>query len=115
MKLSKLLLIALVVGVVASFATPIFAQSWGGGSEGVFTEVQSKLTDAFKNTKIIFYVLGAFALIGVAFLAVSGKVHWKWFLGLLAALAVVAVAGGIVSYVTDVEGGAIALNDTLNG
>jgi len=60
----------------------------------------TKTVNVFKRVKAIVFVLGGFGLVAVAFLAIFGKVQWKWFAGLAVGLAVVAAAGAIIQYST---------------
>ena len=76
--------------------------------------VLEKVIAAFVDSKLVIFVIGGFGLIAVAFLAIFGKVHWKWFAGLLIGLAVVAGAGMVVDYATGDGGMQTNLSDTFS-
>ncbi len=78
---------------------------------GVFTAAYSKALQAFVGVKYIVFILGGFGLIGLAFFAIFGRIHWKWFAGLLVGLAAVAAAGMIVTYATGYK---IELGDSFS-
>lgn len=69
-------------------------------SQDAFSIAFNKVADAFVGAKQILFVIGGFGLIAIAFLAIFGKINWKWFTGLLVGLAIVAAAGMIVTYAT---------------
>ena len=76
----------------------------------------NKLVAVFKATKNIVFVLGGFGLIAVAFLAIFGKLQWKWFAGLATGLAILAAAGMAITYVTGASNSSAStgnLNDTF--
>ena len=57
-------------------------------------------------------------MVGLAFAAIFGKVKWSWLAALAVGLAIVAVAGAVVDYVTRANvnqqtGATPALGDTL--
>lgn len=57
-----------------------------------------KTRNVFEKVKSIIFVLGGFGLVAVAFLAIFGKVNWKWFAGLAVGLAILAAANAVVQY-----------------
>ncbi len=107
-KLSSVLTIALTFAFVL-LATNAMATS----SSDAFDIVQEKLIGAFTDSKLVIFIVGGFGLIAVAFLAIFGKVHWKWFAGLLIGLAVVAGAGMVVDYATGEGNMQTNLEDTF--
>ena len=86
-----------------------FAQVDGGG--GILTTVMKKLRNLFLSVRTIIFILGGFGLVVVAFLAIFGKINWKWFAGLAVGLAVLAAANAIVNYST---GDTMGVDDTIN-
>lgn len=73
----------------------------GGGDSGVFDQVLDRLLHAFQNVRNVIFVVGGFGLIGLGFAAIFGKVKWPWLAALACGLAIVALAGALVEYVTD--------------
>ena len=70
----------------------------------------TKTQHVFEKVKSIIFVLGGFGLVAVAFLAIFGKVNWKWFAGLAVGLAILAAANAVVQYSAGANAG---LNDTF--
>ena len=70
-----------------------------------------KTRNVFEKVKSIIFVLGGFGLVAVAFLAIFGKVNWKWFAGLAVGLAILAAANAIVQYSAGANAG---LSDTFD-
>ena len=70
----------------------------------------TKTRSVFEKVKSIIFVLGGFGLVAVAFLAIFGKVNWKWFAGLAVGLAILAAANAVVQYSAGANAG---LNDTF--
>ncbi len=99
-KYLKIFMMVAVIAVVFS-ATSAFAQS----DDNVFTTVLSKLMTTFKNVRNVIFVVGGFGLVGLGFAAIFGKVKWPWLAALACGLAIVALAGAMVDYVTDSESG----------
>ena len=93
-RLFSILAFSLIVGVIM-WAGPALA-SVGDVWETAF----SKVTDVFQNSRKMIFIVGGFGLIVLAFFAIFGKVNWKWFAALCVGLAIVAVAGLIIDYVT---------------
>ncbi len=109
-KLTSVLTVALTFAFV-TLATSAMAA--GLTSSSAFDIVLEKVIAAFTDSKLIIFVIGGFGLIAVAFLAIFGKVHWKWFAGLLIGLAVVAGAGMVVDYATGSGDMQTSLEDTF--
>ena len=66
----------------------------------VFNTVMDRMLATFQNARSVIFVVGGFGLIGLGFGAIFGKVNWKWLAALACGLAIVAVAGQVVDYVT---------------
>jgi type IV secretory pathway VirB2 component (pilin) len=66
----------------------------------VFTTVTDRMIRTFQNSRSVIFIVGGFGLIGLGFAAIFGKVNWKWLAALACGLAIVAVAGQVVDYVT---------------
>ena len=79
----------------------------------VFTTVNNKGKDLFKNVRTVVFIMGGFGLVGLAVAAIFGAVKWKWFASLAFGLAVVAVASSVIQYATG-KGGMVEA-DTLTG
>lgn len=71
----------------------------------------TKTRNVFEKVKSIIFVLGGFGLVAVAFLAIFGKVNWKWFAGLAVGLAILAAANAVVQYSAGTSAG---LQDTFS-
>ncbi len=110
-KLSSILTVALTFAFVM-LATNAMAGTTA--SSTAFDIVLEKVIAAFVDSKLVIFVIGGFGLIAVAFLAIFGKVHWKWFAGLLIGLAVVAGAGMVVDYATGDGDMQANLSDTFS-
>ena len=118
-KYFKYFLVVAIVALVFT-ATAGFAQDAGGG---VFNTIGSRMKNTFKNIQSIIFIVGGFGLIGLGFAAIFGKIKWPWLAALACGLAIVAVAGALVDYVTqDVDSaGTYESNpltsdfDTING
>ena len=126
-KYLKCALMLLAVAVVF-FVSPAFAQqAAGGGGNGaangnVFSTILARMLMTFRNARSVIFVVGGFGLIGLGFAAIFGKVNWKWLAALACGLAIVAVAGQVVDYVTRQDVAATATDvlgssygDTLSG
>ena len=70
----------------------------GNAEADVFGTAQSKLSNLFKQSKFVIFLIGGFGLIALAFQAIFGKLKWAWFAALAFGLATVAAAGGVVGY-----------------
>ena len=62
---------------------------------------KNKLIETFNHSRMVLLVIGGFGLIGIAFQAIFGKVKWTWFSSLAFGLAVIGIAGSLISYVSD--------------
>ena len=82
---------------VAFTATGASAATEAGN---VFSVAMARLVTTFQNSRSIIFIIGGFGLIGLGFAAIFGKVNWKWLAALATGLAIVAVAGQVVDYVT---------------
>lgn len=99
-KCLKYFIFIAVVALVFT-ATSVYAQS----GDSVFSTILSRLLNTFKNIRNVIFVVGGFGLVGLGFAAIFGKVKWPWLAALAAGLAIVALAGAMVDYVTKAEGG----------
>ena len=91
---------------IAFTATDVFAQESGsglGGGDNVFDTVTERMITTFKNVRAVIFIVGGFGLVGLGFAAIFGKVNWKWLAALAAGLAIVAIAGAVVDYVTQAD------------
>lgn len=66
----------------------------------VFATVIDRMLTTFQNSRSVIFIIGGFGLIGLGFAAIFGKVKWTWLAALACGLAIVAVAGQVVDYVT---------------
>lgn len=108
-------------GALAGAAAPAAGAAAGGGGGSVFTTITDRMLVTFQNSRSVIFIVGGFGLIGLGFAAIFGKVQWKWLAALACGLAIVAVAGQVVDYVTraDVssrfqEAGGAGFGDTLD-
>ncbi len=69
-------------------------------STNVFATITTRMLETFQNSRSVIFIVGGFGLIGLGFAAIFGKVQWKWLAALACGLAIVAVAGQVVDYVT---------------
>ena len=91
-KMLKYAMFALAIALVF-VATDASAQN-------VFTTITDRMVKTFQNSRSVIFIVGGFGLIGLGFAAIFGKVNWKWLAALACGLAIVAVAGQVVDYVT---------------
>ena len=85
----NLCVIALVVGICF----------WADAANAdVFGKLSSKASSTFTGVRQVVFVLGAFTLVAIAVGAIFGKINWKWFISLLVALVILALAGLIIKY-----------------
>ena len=119
---SALMLFAVATVFIAGTALASDAAAGGNNGGNVFTTILSRMLYTFRNARSVIFVVGGFGLIGLGFGAIFGRVNWKWLAALACGLAIVAVAGQVVDYVTrmnssmkanDVLGS--AYGDTLSG
>ncbi len=114
-KCLKYLVFAAVIGV-CFVAGDAMAQL--GGSNNVFDTILSRMVTTFKNVRSVIFVVGGFGLVGLGFGAIFGKVKWSWLAALAVGLAIVAIAGAVVDYVTQADsaqqaGDTSSFDDTL--
>jgi hypothetical protein len=108
---------------LAFVATDAFANNGTGGNvlggtNDVFGTILSRMVTTFQNVRAVIFVVGGFGLVGLAFAAIFGKVKWSWLAALAVGLAIVALAGAVVDYVTrgsvnQQVGNVPAFSDTL--
>lgn len=98
--MNRYLKIFLMFAVVALVFTATDASA-----QNVFSQILSKLLNTFKNVRSVIFVVGGFGLVGLGFAAIFGKIKWPWLAALACGLAVVALAGAMVDYVTDSDEG----------
>ena len=91
---------ALIAGIML-WAGDACASSTGSAWDTAF----NKVTEAFQYSRKMIFIVGGFGLVVLAFWAIFGKLHWKWFAALCVGLGIVAIAGMIIDYVT-VDGAA---------
>lgn len=96
--MNKILKYAMMSLAVAVMFTAVGAFAAGDGN--VFNTVLDRMLVTFRNSRSVIFVVGGFGLIGLGFAAIFGKVNWKWLAALACGLAIVAVAGQVVDYVT---------------
>ena len=92
-KLFSIMAMALVAGVML----------WAGDAfagDSAWTIAFDKVSEAFQYSRKMIFIVGGFGLIVLAFFAIFGKLNWKWFAALCVGLAIVAIAGLIIDYVT---------------
>ena len=92
-KLFSIMAMALVAGVML----------WAGDAfagNSAWTIAFDKVSEAFQYSRKMIFIVGGFGLIVLAFFAIFGKLNWKWFAALCVGLAIVAIAGLIIDYVT---------------
>ena len=93
--------IIIAVIAVAFTATSVYAQT----GDNVFSTILERLLNTFKNVRNVIFVVGGFGLIGLGLSAIFGKVKWPWLAALAAGLAVIALAGALIDYVTKADAG----------
>lgn len=89
-----------VLTYVALFAIAFTATS-AFATDNVFSTISSRLTATFQSVRSVIFIVGGFGLVGLGFAAIFGKIKWTWLAALAAGLAIVALAGAVVDYVTD--------------
>ncbi|MBE6455806.1 MAG: TrbC/VirB2 family protein [Alphaproteobacteria bacterium] len=82
----------MLVIAVAFTATDVWAD--------VFSQITGRLVGVFTNVRNIIFIVGGFGLIGLGWAAIFGKIKWPWLAALACGLAIVALAGAVVNYVT---------------
>ena len=83
---------------LAMTGSALAQETTGGTGDSVFEVAINKLSNLFKNTKSVLFIIGGFGLVALAFQAIFGKLKWAWFAALALGLAVVAAAGKVVDY-----------------
>ncbi len=113
-----------VLTYVALFAITFMATAaFANEGDNVFVTITERLTATFQNVRSVIFIVGGFGLVGLGFAAIFGKIKWTWLAALAAGLAIVALAGAVVDYVTGDEkneyagyaGNESALGSTLTG
>ncbi len=103
-KVLKVMAFCAMIGIVFMVGDAMAAsnQDASGLSKGssVFQQASNALLNTFKNVRGIVFIVGAFALVIMAVMALLGKLNWKWLATIAIALAIVALAGSIVDYST---------------
>ena len=89
----KTLVLVALVGVVF-YGFDAFALDAKDGWQKAF----NTMIRTFNNVKTIFYVVGAFGLIGIAVGGLMGKIKWAWLGYLAVGLAIVAAADMIIKW-----------------
>lgn len=89
-----------VVSVAFLATDAMAANGTGTGGDDAFSVVLSRMVTTFQNVRSVIFVVGGFGLVGLAFAAIFGKVKWSWLAALAVGLAIVAMAGAVVDYVT---------------
>lgn len=84
---------------IAFLATDALANVGHDGKDA-FSIVLTRMVTTFRNVRSVIFVVGGFGLVGLAFAAIFGKVRWPWLAALAVGLAIVAIAGAVVDYVT---------------
>ena len=96
--MNKMLKYAMFAMAIALAFVATGASAQGGGN--VFGTITDRMVTTFQNSRSVIFIVGGFGLIGLGFAAIFGKVQWKWLAALACGLAIVAVAGQVVDYVT---------------
>lgn len=91
-----------------------FTATCGYAEGNVFSTITGRLTSTFKSVRTVIFVVGGFGLIGLGFAAIFGKIKWPWLAALACGLAIVALAGAMVEYVTKDTGGSDAGYTTMD-
>ena len=81
-----------------------------GNNSNVFGTITTRMLTTFRNARSVIFIVGGFGLIGLGFAAIFGKVNWKWLAALACGLAIVAVAGQVIDYVTRSDVGTAVAN-----
>ena len=97
MKLLKYITLTSIVGILLYGFGAIAADSTG---TDVFSKAFNVTATVFKNVRFIVYIIGGFGLIGIAVMAILGKMQFKWLAYLAIGLAIVAAADLVVKFAT---------------
>ena len=92
-------LFSLALVLTLAMTGDAFAQNTTGSESVVGLAIQ-KSANVFKAVRTIVFVVGGFGLVGLATLAIFGKIKWPWFGALAVGLGVLAAAGALISYAT---------------
>ncbi len=84
--------------VMAGLALVALAFVAVDASAQIFETASSRLTNLFANVRQIVFILGGFALVGMAFGALFGKIDWKKVAILAVGLGLLAVASQVIEY-----------------
>lgn len=106
------------LALVAMLAMTGDAAAQNATSGTVVSLAITKSANVFKAVRTIVFVIGGFGLVGLATLAIFGKIKWPWFGALAVGLGVLAAAGALISYATGdnvTAGGSGNLGDTFQG
>lgn len=109
-------LFSLALVMTLAMTGDAFAQ--GATSGTVVGLAIQKSANVFKAVRTIVFVVGGFGLVGLATLAIFGKIKWPWFGALAVGLGVLAAAGALISYATGdnvTTTGTGGLADTFSG
>ena len=90
-----------------SFADLIFE------SEPYCAYPSAKLEANFISIRSIVFTIGGFGLLGLGIAALLKKIKWRWFIALATCLAIVALAGAVVDYVTQQDAD-LSLENSIN-
>ena len=75
---------------------------------------KAKLEDSnFKLFRSLFWNIGSFGLLSLAIASLLNKIKWRWVIALATCLAIVALAGAVVDYVTQ-KGSDHSLENSIN-
>ena len=99
--MNKTLKIMLQVAIVAIVCVALSAFAEPGDS--FIQSTANKLGNLFKDVRKIVYILGAFALVGFAWLAIMGNLAWKKVAILAIGLAVLAIADQVIQYAVNTD------------
>lgn len=106
-KMLKYVAFALAIALVFTAGDAL-----AGNNSNVFATITDRMLRTFRNSRSVIFIVGGFGLIGLGFAAIFGKVNWKWLAALACGLAIVAVAGQVIDYVTQDDVGASVVNPT---
>ncbi len=90
----------------------VFAMT--GTADAVNDIAMNKAGAVFTAARNIMFVVGGFGLITVAFMAITGKMQWKWVGSLAIGLGIIAAASAVITYVTDDSTTKGTITDTFN-
>lgn len=76
----------------------------GAEAANLAETVMKKLYRTFNYSREVLLIIGGFGIIGIAFMAVFGKLRWGWFASLALGIAIISISGSIIGYVTQERG-----------